>query len=112
MKGTIAQNWSYEEFKAMLLIHAALADGMISLDETEHLKDKLGSDTLKNCLKTYTSLSDMAVIQQIQIHAIKYITTAEQKETLIAEVYKTISSDNTINSAEKFYELMIKKLLS
>jgi len=112
-------NWSYTHFLIYLYTCIAASDYNISEEEIDQLHLKLDSlympgqevdRIFKEVLAVYKKQNDVEVIEFINHFAKKYITSAEEKQKILADLEDMINADGIVEPNEKIMFFTIKKI--
>lgn len=104
-------DWTYEDFRAFVLIHAAHADFKVNMDETVSLLDTLGPKEYSKIQSIYDTKTDYQKIEIIQELAKKYCKEQDQKEKLYNEILNVLRADNHFDASEEAFLVALKKLI-
>ena len=104
-------NWNYEDFRALVLIHAAHADFKVNMDETVTLLEQLGPEEYSKIQSVYNKLTDYQKIEIIQDLSYKFCKDQDQKDQLINEILNILRADERFAASEEAFLVALKKLI-
>ncbi len=107
----ITSNWTYEEFLTFVLLYAASIDSIISEEEIDLIKGKVGDSTYERVQKIFHQVPDYECIQVILSYEDQYFPTKEKQETLIRQMQEIFLSDERYSVMEQNLIMIFRKLL-
>lgn len=104
-------NWTQDEFKAYLLLYAALANQNVTEEEWEYIKSKFDEKTLKKITKEINDDNDYQRLQKIlkTINQLNY--TDSDIDELLEEVKFISTTDGTIDVVEQSTHSFLSRML-
>jgi hypothetical protein len=103
--------WSYDDFKAFLLLYAANADLVVVKEEEDILKHIVSKKRLSKLKKHYSASSDYEIIQTIMSFKEKYFATEDEKNKLLKEIKELFLADSNYSILEKNAFMALQKIL-
>ncbi|MBT3252189.1 MAG: hypothetical protein HN729_07160 [Candidatus Marinimicrobia bacterium] len=103
--------WSYNDFKAYLLLYAANADLIVVKEEEDILKQIVSKKRLSKLKKLYSASSDYEIIQTIMSFKEKYFSSDDEKDKLLDEIKKLFMADSDYSILEKNTFIALQKIL-
>jgi len=103
--------WNYQEFSAFLMLYAASADFVVTVEEKDAILRKVDETTFKVIEKEYNTLSDSQKIELILSYKGLYFPTTAQTNELLALIKSEFLADGEFNLLEQNLYRILKKLL-
>ncbi len=94
------RNWTYDEFRTLMLVHASHADLDYSIVERKFILGLTDEKTLSDIEQVYDTLGDGELIQLLQQLKPEFIKSSDDKETLLADVARLMAADNQFSALE------------
>ncbi len=112
MEPNIDIDWTREEFKAYILLYAAMANYVETPEEKEFILSKVGKDAYKRMHKQIDVDNDFTAIQKIKkaYDACGY-SGDEDLENLLGELKALLHSDGEFDEMERNLLLWLDKIL-
>jgi hypothetical protein len=104
------ENWTKEDFLALLLCYAANADMNISEEEAEVIVSKAGAQHFRKAKATFKKLSDNETIEMILALKDKYFPGENGKEILHKELQAVFEADGHVDSTERMIAFGLERL--
>lgn len=106
-----AKDWSRDEFKAYVLIHASQMDLNISNEELEWLEEKFGVELVMRVLRDMNGDNDFQRMEKINTYVATHELTAEDVNVLLAELKDVFAADGKYDPMEQALLLFFKKIV-
>ena len=113
MTGAIGDHpkWNQSEFKAFLLLYAAMVDMEFAVEEKLYIINKANSESLATVQAEFEVLSDFERLNIIGIYQQEFFDTAPKREILFLELKELFESDGHYSNVEQNLMSMLKRLL-
>ena len=104
-------NWSREELKAYILLYCAHADFIVTKEEKEFIKTRVGDEKYRSINKEFLADTDYQHIQKIQATVEKYDYSETEIDRLFENIKKLFLADGPIDILEENIYMGLKHLL-
>jgi hypothetical protein len=104
-------NWTYNEFLAFLLLHAANDDLEAGKKEIELIKTKVGADVVKTVSEEMEGLNDSQQLNLLLSYEERYFLDKESKEKIYADMKEVYMVDHDFSIMEQNAFRMLKKII-
>lgn len=104
-------NWTYTEFLAFLLLHAANDDLSADKKEIELIESKVGADTVKVISEKMEYLNDSQQLDLLLSYQDRYFSDEESKQKIYADMKEVYMVDHEFSILEQNAFRMLKKLI-
>lgn len=111
MENPSEKKWSKDEFKAYILIYAAMANYVESPEEKEFILSKVSEETYEKMHKEIDKDNDFESIQKIRKGYENCGYTDKNLEVLLKEIKNLLYSDNRFDEMERNLLLWLNKIL-
>jgi uncharacterized protein (DUF1015 family) len=105
------KNWTKEEFKAYMLIHASEADHTVTEAELELLEEKFDSRILKKMSRELKADNDYQRLQKIMSYIEINDCKQEELDALLSEIKEMYISDGNFDVMEQTTFRFLQKAL-
>ena len=106
----IKLSWTYNEFKAYLLIYAAESNQVITDEEKEFIEDQFDSVLIKTMQKEFNKDNDYERIQKIMAYIEQNNLSKKDLESLLDDIKAVYLSDGKYDSTEQAVFQVLDKL--
>lgn len=103
--------WNFKEFSAFLMLYAASADFVVTVEEKDAILRKVDEATFTIIEAEYNTLNDAQKIELILSYKGLYFPTASQTNELLALIKSEFLADGEFNLLEQNLYRILKKLL-
>lgn len=103
--------WTYTEFLAFLLLHAANDDLEAGTKELELIKAKVGSDVVNIVSEKIENLNDSQQLELLLSYQDSYFPNEESKQKIYADMKEVYMADNDFSVMEQNAFRMLKKII-
>lgn len=104
-------NWTYQEFRAYLLMYAAHCNEFESKEEEALLASEIDEDIFHKIHTEVVVDSDDEKLDKIQFYVSQHNLSQETKDELIRDVKKVFFADGSVDINEKHLFEELKKIL-
>ena len=102
--------WSYDQFKAYLLIFAAESNQVITTEEKDYIEAQFDSLLVKTVQKEINKDNDFKRIQKIMAYIEQNNLSKTDLDELLKEIQSVYQSDGKFDSVERGVFQFIEKL--
>ena len=102
--------WSYDQFKAYILIFAAESNQVITIEEKEYIEAQFDSLLIKTVQKEINKDNDFQRIQKIMAYIEQNNLSKTDLDELLKEIYTIYQSDGKFDSVEQGVFQFLEKL--
>ena len=102
--------WSYDQFKAYLLIFAAESNNIITIEEKDFIEAKFDSLLIKTVQKEINNDNDFQRIQKIMAYIEQNNLSKPDLDELLKEINTVYQSDGKFDSVEQGIFQFLEKL--
>ena len=102
--------WSYDQFKAYLLIFAAESNQVITKEEKEYIEAQFDSLLINTVQKEINKDNDFQRIQKIMAYIEQNNLSKTDLDELLKEIYTVYQSDGKFDSVEQGVFQFLEKL--
>ena len=102
--------WSYDQFKAYLLIFAAESNQVITKEEKEYIEAQFDSLLIKTVQKEINKDNDFQRIQKIMAYIEQNNLSKTDLDELLNEIHTVYQSDGKFDSVEQGVFQFLEKL--
>ena len=102
---------SKEEFKVLVMLYAANADGNIQPEEVKVMLEKNGFDVVEKTKNLFSKMSDTEVIECIRENKAIYAATENDRLDLIHDLCAIIEADDQCTIMERATLNAMRRLL-
>ena len=102
--------WSYNEFKAYLLIFASESNQVITEEEKDFIEDKFDSLLIKTMQKEIHADNDYQRIQKIMAYIEQNNLSKDDLDALLNEIIAVYQSDGKYDATEQAVFQILEKL--
>lgn len=106
-----ATNWTQMELKAYMLLYCAYADFVITAEEKELIKSKVGLNEYQKIHKEFEEDNDYQRIQKINSTIARFEYSQEELDEIFQSIKSLFLSDGEMDILEKNIYRGLKKLL-
>lgn len=103
--------WSYDELVAFVLLYAAASDFVITAEERQLVRERIGPQHYRQLLRIFEETSDYDQLQLILSFRDQYFPDATRKEALLTNIQRTFLADHELHVLEQNLFRMLRKLL-
>ena len=103
-------SWTYNEFKAYVLIYAAESNQVITDEEKEFIEDQFDSVLIKTMQKEFNEDNDYERIQKIMAFIEQNNFGKKDLDSLLDEIKSVYLSDGKFDSTEQAVFQVLEKL--
>ena len=100
-----------EEFKTLVMLCAANADGIIQSEEVKVMLERNGFDAVEKTEKLFSKMSDAEVIDCIRENKSLYAATEGDRIDLLADLCAVIEADEKCTVIEEQMVKAIRRLI-
>ena len=104
--------WSYDQFKAYLLIFAAESNHVITIEEKDFIEAKVDSLLIKTVQKEINRDNDFQRIQKIMAYIEQNNLSKTDLDELLKEIHSVYQSDGKFDSVEHGVFQFLEKLFT
>lgn len=104
-------SWTYDEFKAYILMAVAHSDMNITKEEKRYIVDKVGKEDFQDIYDEFEQDTDFQSAQKLMAAAKVHCTTEEKRASLIEEMKALCKVDGEVSVEEKAVLLYLKRIL-
>ena len=108
---TTIQDWTPDQFKALLLLHAAHADLDYSFDERLKILDCISEDDLCVLESYYRTKTDPQVLQIVLNHKAQFLNTYVSRKLILQDIKGVFEADGEISKLEQTQYEFLSRLL-
>ena len=94
-------SWTKDEFIAYLLIYAAQANQIETLEEKEFIEARFDSKLLKNIYKEINSDNDYQKIQKVMVYTYQNNYLSQDLDDLLKEIKELLLCDGRFDATEQ-----------
>ena len=102
--------WSYDQFKAYLLIFAAESNQVITKEEKDYIEAQFDSLLIKTVQKEINKDNDFQRIQKIMAYVEQNNLSKTDLDELLKEIHTVYQSDGKFDSVEQGVFQFLEKL--
>ena len=102
--------WSYNEFKAYLLLFAAESNQVITEEEIDFIETQFDAVLIKTVQKEINKDNDFQRIQKIMAYIEQNNLSKKDLDELLKEIHTVYQSDGTFDSVEQGVFQCLEKL--
>ena len=102
--------WSYDQFKAYLLIFAAESNQVITIEEKDYIEAQFDSLLVKTVQKEINKDNDFQRIQKIMGYIEQNNLSKTDLDELLKEIHTVYQSDGKFDSVERGVFQFLEKL--
>jgi len=102
--------WSYDQFKAYLLIFAAESNQVITTEEKDYIEAQFDSLLIKTVQKEINKDNDFQRIQKIMAYIEQNNLSKTDLDELLKEIHTVYQSDGKFDSVEQGVFQFLEKL--
>ena len=102
--------WSYDQFKAYLLIFAAESNQVITIEEKDYIEAQFDSLLIKTVQKEINKDNDFQRIQKIMAYIEQNNLSKTDLDGLLKEIHTVYQSDGEFDSVEQGVFQFLEKL--
>ena len=102
--------WSYDEFKAYILIFAAESNQIITKEEKDYIEAQIDSLLIKTVQKEINKDNDFQRIQKIMAYIEQNNLSKTDLDELLKEIHTIYQSDGKFDSVEQGIFQFLEKL--
>ena len=102
--------WSYDQFKAYLLIFAAESNQVITEEEKEYIESQFDTLLIKTVQKEINQDNDFQRIQKIMAYIEQHNLSKTDLDELLKEIQAVYESDGKFDSVEQGVFQFLEKL--
>ena len=102
--------WSYNEFKAYLLLFAAESNQVITEEEIDFIETQFDAVLIKTVQKEINKDNDFQRIQKIMAYIEQNNLSKKDLDGLLKEIHTVYQSDGTFDSVEQGVFQFLEKL--
>ena len=102
--------WSYNEFKAYLLLFAAESNQVITEEEIDFIETQFDAVLIKTVQKEINKDNDFQRIQKIMAYIEQNNLSKKDLDELLKEIHTVYQSDGTFDSVEQGVFQFLEKL--
>ena len=102
--------WSYDQFKAYLLIFAAESNQVITKEEKDYIEAQFDSLLIKTVQKEINKDNDFQRIQKIMAYIEQNNLSKTDLDELLKEIHTVFQSDGKFDSVEQGIFQFLEKL--
>ena len=102
--------WSYDQFKAYLLIFAAESNQVITKEEKDYIEAQINSILIKTVKKEINKDNDFQRIQKIMAYIEQNNLSKTDLDELLKEIHTVYLSDGKFDSVEQGIFQFLEKL--
>ena len=106
----IKLTWTYNEFKAYLLIYAAESNQVITEEEKDFIENQFDSVLIKTMQKEFYLDNDYERIQKIMAYIEQNNLSEKDLNSLLKEIKEVYYSDGKFDSTEQAVFQVLEKL--
>ena len=103
-------SWTKDEFIAYLLIYAAQANQIETLEEKEFIEARFDSKLLKNIYKEINSDNDYQKIQKVMVYTYQNNYLSQDLDDLLKEIKELLLCDGRFDATEQALYYYLKKI--
>ena len=103
-------NWTYDQFKAYLLIFAAESNQVITTEEKDYIEAQFDSLLVKTVQKEINKDNDFKRIQKIMAYIEQNNLSKTDLDELLKEIHTIYQSDGKFDSVEQGVFQFLEKL--
>ena len=103
--------WSYDQFKAYLLIFAAESNQVITIEEKDYIEAQFDSLLIKTVQKEINKDNDFQRIQKIMAYIEQNNLSKTDLDELLKEIHTVYQSDGKFDSVEQGVFQFLEKLI-
>ena len=104
--------WSYNEFKAYILIFAAESNQVITKEERDFIETQFDALVIKTVQKEINNDNDFQRIQKIMAYIEQNNLSKTDLDELLKEIYEVFQSDGKYDMVEKGVFQFLEKLFA
>ena len=104
-------DWTFDEFKAYLLLEAAHADMEFSKAEDNFIHKRVGNQVFEKIYSEFSDDSDYQRITKLQDAAKTHCTTEKCKTILKEDLMKLFKADQNVDLMEKNMLLFLNRVI-
>ena len=108
--GAVNPTWSYDQFKAYVLIFAAESNQVITKEEKEYIEDQFDSLLVKTVHKEINKDNDFQRIQKIMAYIEQNNLSKTDLDELLKEIHTVYQSDGKFDTVEQGVFQFLEKL--
>lgn len=94
-------NWSSKELKAYMLLYCAHADFVVTEEEKDYIKKRIGKDEYKSIYKEFEQDNDYQRIQKIDRTVARLNYSEDQLDEIFVSIKNLFLSDGEIDLLEQ-----------
>jgi len=106
----VNSTWSYDQFKAYLLIFAAESNQVITTEEKDYIEAQFDALLVKTVQKEINKDNDFKRIQKIMAYIEQNNLSKTDLDELLKEIYTIYQSDGKFDSVEQGVFQFLEKL--
>ena len=103
-------SWTKDEFIAYLLIYAAQANQIETLEEKEFIEARFDSKLLKNIYKEINNDNDYQKIQKVMVYTYQNNYLSQDLDDLLKEIKELLLCDGRFDATEQALYYYLKKI--
>lgn len=104
-------DWTREELKAYLLLYAAKANYIETVEEKETILAMVNPETYKRIHRELDKDNDFQSIQKIQFNLKKFDYTLDAMDHLLGDIERVFDADGEHSEVNETIRLALKRLL-
>lgn len=104
-------NWTHKELKAYMLLYCAHADFIVSPEEKEYIKSRVGEKEYRKILKEFEEDNDYQQIQKINAAIERFDYSKEEIDKAFKSIKDLFLSDGEMDILEENIYRGLKHLL-
>lgn len=104
-------NWTYQEFKAFVLLYAAYADLKLEESEIQLIIEKVGDETYNRISGNIQEMNDYEKLQTILSFKERFFPNQEKKEAILKDIQEIVMADNKLQHIEQGLLYCLKRLM-
>ena len=101
-----------EEFKVMLMLYVANADGNIESEEVRVMLEKTDFDTVARVEELFANMDDAQALNCIDENRAVYAATEDDRSSLIKDMVEVIEADMNCSAVEDQMVRMLRMILA
>ncbi|MFT6810627.1 MAG: hypothetical protein ACJA01_003872 [Saprospiraceae bacterium] len=106
------EEWTYEQFSVLLMIHAAHTDLEYSIDERSKILEFISEESLQTIERYYDQTTDGQILQIILANKSRFLQSSHNQNDMLRKLTLVFEADGEISKLEQTqYEFLHRLIL-